>query len=196
MPKIIQKKDLPVQAWKNGGGVTSEIVIFPKEASLDHFDWRISMATIGLDGGFSEFAGVDRSLAMVAGKGVSLQFGKGGPQTLMPKDQPLRFAGEAKVYARLLQGEVIDFNVMTRRSSYRHLLRQQVFSMPETWAFAGESGLLFLAGGESVLCQKGGQQFVLKAMDSLLLSADDAGEWLLVPYGEVCLFFTDLIKVD
>jgi len=85
---------------------------------------------------------------------------------------------------------------MTRRSSYTHTLQQQLFSEPQTWVFAGESGLLFLAEGESVLCQKGGQQFVLKAMDSLFLSADDVGEWLLVPYGEVCLFFTDLNKCD
>lgn len=196
MASVLRHSDLPIEAWKNGGGLTSEIAICPEGADLADFDWRISMATIGVDGGFSEFAGIDRSLALVAGKGVNLQFGKAEPQPLMPKEKPLRFAGETQVYASLLQGKVIDFNVMTRRSSYTHTLQQQLFSEPQTWVFAGESGLLFLAEGESVLCQKGGQQFVLKAMDSLFLSADDVGEWLLVPYGEVCLFFTDLNKCD
>ncbi|MBY0446069.1 MAG: HutD family protein [Burkholderiales bacterium] len=194
MANVLRHSDLPVEAWKNGGGLTSEIAICPVGADLADFDWRISMATIGVDGGFSEFAGIDRSLALVAGKGVNLQFGKGEPQPLLPKEKPLRFAGEAQVYARLLQGEVIDFNVMTRRSRYRHSLRQQIFSLPETQLFSGEDCLLFLAEGESVLCQKGELQFVLKRFDSLYLSAGDVGEWLLVPYGEVCLLVAELEK--
>lgn len=196
MPKIIQKKDLPVQAWKNGGGVTSEIVIFPKEASLADFDWRISMATVGVDGGFSEFTGIDRSLVLLAGQGLALQFADQAPLQLMPRDEPLRFAGEARVDARLLQGEVLDFNVMTRRDHYRHRLQQQVFNQPEAWSFSVEAGLLFLAEGESVLCQKEKLQFVLKPFDSMYLSADDRGEWLLVPYGEVRLLIVELEKVE
>jgi uncharacterized protein len=194
MASVLRHSDLPVEAWKNGGGVTSEIVIFPKDASLADFDWRISMATVAVDGGFSEFTGIDRSLALLAGKGLVLQFADQAPLQLKPRDEPLRFAGEAQVYARLLQGEVLDFNVMTRRSSYRHSLRQQIFSLPETPLFAGEGHLLFLAEGESVLCQKGELQFVLKRFDSLYLSAGDVGEWLLVPYGEVCLLVAELEK--
>ncbi|AMC35257.1 HutD/Ves family protein [Janthinobacterium sp. B9-8] len=194
MASVLRHSDLPVQAWKNGGGLTSEIVIFPKDASLADFDWRISMATVGVDGGFSEFTGIDRSLALLAGKGLALQFADQAPLQLMPRDEPLRFAGETQVYARLLQGEVLDFNVMTRRGRYQHCLRQQIFSQPEAWPFAGEGSLLFLAAGESVLCRKGELQFVLKPFDSLYLSADDAGEWLLVPYGEVCLLVAELEK--
>ncbi|AZN35168.1 HutD/Ves family protein [Iodobacter ciconiae] len=123
MAALLRQQDLPLQTWKNGGGVTAEIAISPQGAHLADFDWRISMATIGADGGFSEFTGIDRSLVILAGKGVSLQFDKGGPQLLTPKDKPLRFAGEDKVYASLLQDEVTDFNVTTGRGRYCHLLR-------------------------------------------------------------------------
>jgi uncharacterized protein len=192
MASVLRYADLPVQAWKNGGGVTSEIAICPEGADLADFDWRISMATIGVDGGFSEFVGIDRSLALVAGKGVSLQFGRAESQQLMPKDIPVRFAGEAKVYASLLQGEVIDFNVMTRRSSYTHTLQQQLFSEPQMRSLKAETSLVFLAEGESLLCQLGDQQYLLKPFDSLQLSAGDAGEWFFVPCGEVSVLWVSL----
>ncbi len=192
MASVLRHSDLPVEAWKNGGGLTSEIAICPEGADLANFDWRISMATIGVDGGFSEFAGIDRSLALVAGKGVNLQFGKGELHPLMPKEKPLRFAGEAQVYASLLQGEVIDFNVMTRRSRYTHTLQQQLFSEPQMRSLKAETSLVFLAEGESLLCQLGDQQYLLKPFDSLHLSAGDAGEWFFVPYGEVSVLWVSL----
>ncbi|MBM7325185.1 HutD family protein, partial [Agrobacterium sp. S2] len=47
--------------WKNGGGVTTEIIVHPAKASMADFDWRISMANVAQDGPFSIFPGVDRT---------------------------------------------------------------------------------------------------------------------------------------
>ncbi len=41
--------------WKNGGGETAEIAVFPPSADLSEFGWRISMATVSSDGPFSAF---------------------------------------------------------------------------------------------------------------------------------------------
>ena len=59
--------DLAVHAWKNGGGSTREIVCSPLGAGIDHFVWRVSIATIAQSGPFSIFAGVDRVIMLLAG---------------------------------------------------------------------------------------------------------------------------------
>jgi len=45
--------DLPAMTWKNGGGVTREIICQPLGAGMDDFDWRVSIAHIASDGPFS-----------------------------------------------------------------------------------------------------------------------------------------------
>ncbi len=56
---------LPATPWKNGGGVTREIVCQPPGAGLAAFDWRVSIATIASDGPFSLFAGIDRVITLL-----------------------------------------------------------------------------------------------------------------------------------
>ncbi|AXC51063.1 HutD family protein [Paracoccus suum] len=105
--------------WRNGGGITHEIAAGPEGASLDGFDWRLSMAEVASDGPFSVFAGVDRTLTLLAGDGISLDFG-GGDVSLRPGSDPLAFPGEAPVTGRLHAGPILDLNVMTRRGAARH----------------------------------------------------------------------------
>jgi len=61
--RIIRAADCLVMPWKNGGGTTTEIAVAPEGASLNDFDWRISMAHVGADGPFSSFPGIDRTLS-------------------------------------------------------------------------------------------------------------------------------------
>lgn len=108
--------DLPATPWKNGGGVTREIVCQPPGADMDSFDWRVSIAHIASSGLFSAFPGIDRVITLLSGGGVHL-LGDDG-QVDHPLDTPLApfaFAGEAAIHARLLAGDCHDFNVMTRR---------------------------------------------------------------------------------
>ncbi|MDW5415223.1 HutD family protein [Iodobacter sp. CM08] len=194
MAHVLRKDDLAAQPWKNGGGQTYQIAVSPAGAGLTDFDWRISMAKVGQSGGFSDFYGVDRSLAILAGAGIAVEINGGAAFNLTPQDEARCFAGEEKIFASLLQGEVLDFNVMTRRASYTQKLSQLRFSQPETLVLEGEARMFFLAEGESLLCQQGELQFVLKQFDSLYLDEGDSGQWLLVPYGEVRLFGVQLNK--
>jgi uncharacterized protein len=66
--QFIRANSLQSSRWKNGGGKTTEIAVWPPGASLDAFDWRISMATVEQDGPFSEFPGIDRTLALLKGR--------------------------------------------------------------------------------------------------------------------------------
>ena len=59
MTQLIQYASLRPAPWKNGGGSTTEIAVWPNGAGLDEFDWRISLATITQSGPFSFFPGID-----------------------------------------------------------------------------------------------------------------------------------------
>lgn len=122
--KIIRAVDCLTTPWKNGGGSTTEIAVEPSGASLDGFDWRISMARVASDGPFSEFAGIDRTLAIVEGDGMALTIGGAAPVALDCNSEPIRFAGDTPTSARLTAGEIIDLNVMTRRGRFEHRLQR------------------------------------------------------------------------
>jgi environmental stress-induced protein Ves len=97
----------------------------PPGATLDDFDYRISMASVASDGPFSYFAGVDRQLLLLDGNGLLLQRGDGSHSQLDKHSSALAFAGEEPINSQLQDGPVLDFNVMTRRGRYR----QQVESL-------------------------------------------------------------------
>jgi uncharacterized protein len=80
------------------------------------------MARVASDGPFSDFAGVDRSLAVVKGNGLVLTTGENAPVTLSSGADPVSFPGDAPTSARLTAGEITDLNVMTRRGRFRHRL--------------------------------------------------------------------------
>lgn len=109
--------------WKNGGGATAQIAVGPAGAGLDDFIWRISMARVERDGAFSAFPGIDRSLIVLTGNGVTLTLG-GEDRVLRRDDVPLLFDGGMAASARLLDGAIVDFNVMTQRASVRHNVKR------------------------------------------------------------------------
>jgi environmental stress-induced protein Ves len=105
--------------WKNGGGETIEMLAHPEGADLATFDWRISMARVASDGPFSRFDGIDRTLSVLEGGRLVLDFG--GTRTVLdPLAEPYPFAGDAGVTGFVPDGPILDLNVMTRRGRYSH----------------------------------------------------------------------------
>ena len=117
--KLILADAMRRMPWKNGGGVTTEIAIAPAGATLDNFDWRISTAQVDAAGPFSRFAGIDRSLAVIAGGRLTMHRADGETVTLAPGEALARFPGEVDVHATL-DAPLSDFNVMTRRNAWAH----------------------------------------------------------------------------
>jgi uncharacterized protein len=122
MMRILHATDYVVQSWKNGGGMTTEIVASPPGASFDAIDWRISMARVERAGPFSMFAGIDRSLGVLDGEGMVLAVKGRGEIELKPGMHPAVFPGDVPVAARLPGGPILDLNVMSRRRRWRHHL--------------------------------------------------------------------------
>lgn len=122
--QIIRANSCRATPWKNGGGSTTEIAAHPHGASLETFDWRISMARVASDGPFSEFPAIDRTLAVVNGHGLALKVGNAAPVMLGRESEPISFAGDVATSAELTAGEIVDLNVMTRRQRYAHQLQR------------------------------------------------------------------------
>ena len=117
--KLIPADAMRRMPWKNGGGGTTEIAIAPEGATLDTFDWRISTAQVDAAGPFSCFAGIDRSLAVIAGGRLTMHRADGDVVSLAPGEAPTRFPGEVDIHATL-DAPLSDFNVMTRRDTWAH----------------------------------------------------------------------------
>lgn len=96
------------QAWRNGGGVTRELLAWPAAA---HWQLRLSVADVQAAGPFSRFDGIERWFAVLEGDGVVLRIA-GQSHTVRAGDAPLRFDGGAAVDCALLAGPTRDFNLM------------------------------------------------------------------------------------
>jgi environmental stress-induced protein Ves len=118
--RIIRAHDQRAMPWKNGGGVTYEIAVFPEGAAIDAFDWRLSMADVKADGPFSMFPGIERSLGIVDGEGIQLRIDGQINMTVRRDRQPVTFAADAETNCILIAGPILDLNVMTRRASWSH----------------------------------------------------------------------------
>lgn len=133
--------------WKNGGGVTVEIAVFPADASVDNFDWRISTATVASDGPFSVFTGIDRTLSVLEGDGIILSVEGRDDQELKGETPPFSFPADSPTSAKLLGSAITDLNVMTRRGRFTHQISHYQISGETAVSFSGATVLIFCSNG-------------------------------------------------
>ena len=120
------------QPWRNGGGLTQELLTWPPESGAAVADintgtrnWqlRVSVATIEADGPFSPFPGVQRWFVVMDGAGVRLDFSS-TTETCTPGDAPLAFDGREAPLCQRLGGPSRDLNLMLRHGAGRAALRR------------------------------------------------------------------------
>jgi environmental stress-induced protein Ves len=178
--------------WKNGGGSTTQIAAFPPDADFDNFDWRVSLATIAGDGAFSEFPGVERTLALVDGHGMTLEID--GETVLLSKSDPVAvFDGESRVVAKLNRGPSTDFNVMTRLDRCYHQFGRRVLSGDSRFVARAPVTVLFLAEGDSLELCSDHQRINMVRYDAVLL--DQGTTWTLQA-GQGTIFIADIHYYD
>ncbi len=154
--------------WRNGRGETAEIAIGPTGATLDDFDWRVSMARLEVDGPFSIFSQTDRTLAVLRGDGLRLSIADSAPLDLTSDSEPIAFPGDVAVGATLLGGTVTDLNVMTRRGRTKHSMRRLRIAGSVELAPEAPLALLICAEG-SLQVEVNAQTGTLTALDALLV---------------------------
>lgn len=106
----VRLADTPMQLWRNGGGVTRELLAWPGQ---DGWRVRISVADIEADGPFSTYPGVQRWFTVLLGGGVALTIA-GTERLCRIGDAPFAFSGESSASCRPLAGASRDLNFMLR----------------------------------------------------------------------------------
>ncbi|WP_332777660.1 HutD/Ves family protein [Polaromonas sp.] len=178
MLRVIRAAECRAMPWKNGGGETTELAVFPPGASLDDFGWRVSRARVASDGAFSRFDGVDRSLAVLDGAGLVLSIGQAPAVTLAPGSPPLRFAADVATFARLVRDKeaVHDLNVMTRRDRFEHSVAPlQLHGKTTLSGYASSALLVCHRGSVQVQTPQGSAQ--LGPGDALWVEQPGAVSW-------------------
>jgi uncharacterized protein len=124
MMRVLKADEYRRMPWRNGHGETAQVAIGPAGATVNDFDWRVSMARIDADGPFSIFPQTDRTLTVLRGDGLHLSIAGSAPIELMCDSEPLAFPGDVAGNATLLGGPVTDLNVMTQRERFKHSMRR------------------------------------------------------------------------
>lgn len=143
-PHTVAWVDVPAQPWRNGGGVTRELLTWPPG---DDWQVRVSVADIDRSGPFSPFPGTARWFSVLQGEGVVLTL-PGGEMTLHPGSPPCAFDGADAPGCRLVGGPTRDLNLMLRGVGGRLApVAEDVVWRPE----AAQCGLFAVVAGEVVV---------------------------------------------
>ncbi|MEP7245609.1 MAG: HutD family protein [Gammaproteobacteria bacterium] len=111
--RVVRFDDVPPAPWKNGGGVTRELLAWPEAVG---WSLRVSVADVATSGPFSVFPGIDRWFGVLQGGGVILETaGTPLPVTVRAGDGLHAFIGDATTQCQLIDGLTRDFNVMAKR---------------------------------------------------------------------------------
>jgi environmental stress-induced protein Ves len=188
--RILRAKDYRRMPWKNGGGETTEIAISPEGAALDEFDWRVSMAAVASDGPFSLFPNIDRTLAILSGNGIRLRVDGIGTIDLTQASAPFAFPADAAAGADLLDGPIVDLNVMSRRGVLRHTLVRRDITARCRLQRNGNT-MLVLVQDDIATIQTGALRVSLDPGDSVLLDNVDETEAIVTPAGRLTLYMAD-----
>ena len=152
---LIKKENYQSKAWKNGLGVTSEIAIYPPEASLaqGNFLWRLSTAQIEKSSAFSLFPAHDRVLLVIKGQGLKMihTFEEGEPPetAMIEKFEPYEFPGDVPSRCELTEGGITDFSIFIRTGEVQaHYQVENLNAGQEfVWNAEGKWNFIYLIEG-------------------------------------------------
>lgn len=158
----------PAQAWRNGGGLTHELLAWP----ASDWRWRVSVARIERDGPFSHFPDTQRQFAVIRGTGVRLDI-DGMPHTVRAGGAVLAFEGGQGCHCQLIDGPTLDFNLMSRHA-VAHLHRWPAQGMLP-WRAGQVAGIYACAAAH--VQGPGGERFALASDELLWTPALPGGPW-------------------
>jgi len=191
-PTLLKPSDYRRMPWKNGLGETIEIAVFPRGAGIGDFDWRVSMATVATDGPFSLFPGIERTLSVLSGDGLTLYRADGTAHGMHEDSAPYSFPADEQVDATLAGGPITDLNVMTRRGRFHHRVERVHLDGSVALPAGEDTVLVFCLQGQASL-REGAGSTLIGAGESLLFGEAVPGTILV---GQGIFFIVELFDSD
>ncbi len=179
---VVSLDDVAPQPWRNGGGVTRELLTWP---NADDWILRLSVADIEKDGPFSAFPDVQRWI--VALTGVGMELGEPFNVQLEPGLPVYSFDGRFAPMCTLTAGPTTDLNLMIATKRASGWLRRMVLDDPSGgkthWLATQTEHISTLCGvfswlGTTVRTRR---ESVVIPPRSLVWSANDVRDWSVSP---------------
>lgn len=169
--RLYRAADYPRMPWRNGGGTTQEIACNPGGHTAS-FDWRLSLADVAQDGGFSAFGGYQRIITVLEGHGIELTV-DGERQAPLGPRTAYAFSGDAQVVCRLLDGPIRDFNLIYAPDRLQARLQWVRGAAPWVFHSSARSVLVLNAGGALTLERDGTQHLLPSRYDCLHIEGQE-----------------------
>lgn len=151
----LKPEDYVTKPWKNGQGVTRDVILWP---ASDEFDIRVSLADIPPASTFSAFPGITRHITRLSGDAMALTFADGHVERLALLT-PLTFDSGKAPACEASGADTRVLNVMTRETVWHSSVRLLTEGRHEVTPPPGGVLLLFAAAGswtaDSVHCAAG-----------------------------------------
>lgn len=151
--KILRFRDYPEVPWKNGQGITRDILRSPDNS--EQFDWGLSLADLERSSAFSAFSGYDRTITPINGHGFTLSFEDGHVETLDTLNRPYSFDGGAALRCDLLDGKCQVFNLKVRRNTAAATWQIRDLGAPLTLDAVPHTAQMVFALGDGVTLDTG-----------------------------------------
>lgn len=148
---LVAWADLIAQPWRNGGGVTRQILSRRRDArgngipaDVDDWDWRLSIADVDGAGPFSSFTGMTRILTIIEGASITLTVD--GTVEELERHRPLRFDGAAETSATLPHGPIRDLNLIARTGTVEAGVSIEILAADRSRRFSDGQYCVLLEG--------------------------------------------------
>ena len=184
--------------WKNGAGITRELLVWPQSAGFDDFAWRISCAQVSCGSAFSQMMGVSRSLCVLDGVLLLTATGaEGQVHTRLDADAEfIHFDGAAQIWAEPEEVAVTDFNVMSRSAACRHEVQRIRVDASATIISSANHLIVYHAHGETISVELANQPTQNMTQGELILLSDINSAQTLKITGKATLFAIDIIQME
>ena len=161
--------------WKNGRGITHDVLVEPADAGYDASRLRVSIAPITAEGPFSSLPGIERTITLLETNPLVLLFDDGEVLTLAPF-VPATFDSVLAPMSRLPAGPTRVINVMAKRDALTAAVDILAGPGPhEVELRPAERALLYAAQGEWTLEADGETQAVASGAACLVDGASRLG---------------------
>jgi len=180
-PRHLARANYIAMPWRNGAGITHEIVREPAQG--ESFSWRLSLAALQVDGPFSSYAGYQRCIALVEGRGFRLHIGGARAQELTTRGNCLLFDGASETRCELLNGPCTDLSLIVREpgliepASQLAIGKEEEMRSPASRTFALfvlRGGITAQSPGRTPVAHARATSFSLNLHDTLLIPAEQS----------------------
>jgi environmental stress-induced protein Ves len=167
----LRLKDYKTKPWKNGKGVTQDILLMPEGAGHDSFDVRFALSPIVEEAKFSSFLGADRVITVIEGNKLELAFD--ATTVSLERYESHGFDTGLTPIGKPIDGSVLVVNVMARRGIW-DIASCEVKSDYKVSCVDGDMLFLYGVSGDTSVSLEG-KETALNSTETLLISgATDA----------------------